>query len=59
MRKSVWLNLGFILTVCGCASQSEQANGVKIVEVADPTLSQCQRIQDETARLNRRRMRDV
>ena len=52
MRKSVWLNLGFILTVCGCASQSEQANGVKIVEVADPTLSQCQRIQDVKAERN-------
>ncbi|MEX3019335.1 DUF4156 domain-containing protein [Kluyvera sp. STS39-E] len=52
MRKSLWLSLGFIFVVCGCASQSEQASNIKIVEVADPMLSHCQRVQDVSTERN-------
>ena len=52
MSKRLCISLGFILAIGGCASQSEQANGVKIVAVADSSLSQCQRLQDVNSERN-------
>ncbi|WP_432700715.1 hypothetical protein ACRUMN_07585 [Kluyvera cryocrescens] len=52
MMKRLGLHLGFILAICGCASQSEQVSSVKIVAVADASLSQCQRLQEVNSQRN-------